>query len=325
MTNPDAHPSAEPEPAATESESTAPAATESAATAPAATAESIPRRVDHRRPDLVGLPIGPGSITWRINGDSRALLLIGRTGVMQNMHPAVSQALLDHSVYFADPIGRISRSIPQILGVIYDDDGEGMGAHVRDWHKPIRSEQGARHQYRALDPSVFYWTHATFVEAAIETQRLFGTPLTRGELERYYRESITWWRRYGMSMAPVPESYDEFRAYWQRMFETELAATPVAVDAIERTTMPVPPPGIPPQVWGVVAERAAVFGATWITKATLPPEARELLGIVWTRRDEVLARAYVRSVKLAWNAVPQRARRLPQAAAADRRLALAAA
>lgn len=281
-------------------------------------------RVDHRRPDLVGLPIGPGSITWRINGDSRALLLIGRAGVLQNMHPAVSQALLDHSVYFDDPIGRIARSIPQILGVIYDEDGAGTGASVRDWHKPIRSERGASHQYRALDPSVFYWTHATFVEAAIETQRLFGTPLTRSELERYYRESITWWRCYGMSMAPVPEDYDAFRAYWQEMFATQLAATRVAVDAIENTKMPVPPPGIPPQVWGVIAERAAVLGATWITKATLPPEARDLLGYRWTRRDELLARAYLRSVKLAWNAVPQRARRLPQAAAADRRLALAA-
>ncbi|MBO9533893.1 MAG: DUF2236 domain-containing protein [Solirubrobacteraceae bacterium] len=280
--------------------------------------------VDHRRPDLVGLPIGPGSLTWRINGDSRALLLIGRTGVLQNMHPAVSQALLDHSNYFADPIGRISRSIPQILGVIYDEDHDGMGVRVRDWHQPIRAKAGADYQYRALDPSVFYWTHATFVEAAIETQRLWGTALTRGELERYYRESITWWRRYGMSMAPVPENYDAFRRYWDEMLANELQATPVAIDAVETATMPTPPPGVPAAVWNAVGERAAVFGAQWITKATLPPAAREILGIRWTRRDERLARAYVRSVRLAWHAVPPRARRLPRAAEADRRLALAA-
>ncbi len=76
------------------------------------------------------------------------------------------------------------------------------------------------------------------MEAAIETQRLFGTPLTRSELERYYLESITWWRRYGMSMAPVPASYEEFRRYWDEMFARELQATPVALDAMASTTMP---------------------------------------------------------------------------------------
>ncbi|MBJ7472735.1 MAG: DUF2236 domain-containing protein, partial [Solirubrobacteraceae bacterium] len=166
--------------------------------------------------------------------------------------------------------------------------------------------------------------HATFVDAAIETQRLFGTPLTRGQLEQFYRESITWWSRYGMSMAPVPASYEAFRGYWDGMFADGLQATQVAVDAIENTKMPIAPPGIPPLVWNVVAERAAVLGSTWITKATLPPEAREILGIRWTRRDERLAQAYVRSVRLAWHAVPPRARRMPRAAAADRRLAKAA-
>ncbi len=127
-----------------------------------------------------------------------------------------------------------------------------------------------------------------------------------------------------MSMAPVPESYDAFRRYWDDMLATQLQATPVALDAVQSATLPTPPPGVPAAVWDVIGERAAVMGAQWITKATLPPAAREILGIRWTRRDERLARAYLRSVRLAWRAVPPRARRLPRAAAADRRLALAA-
>ncbi len=280
---------------------------------------------DHRRTDLVGLPLGPASLSWRLLGDTRSLLLIGRTGVLQNMHPAVSQALVEHSRYFDDPIGRISRSAGPILGVVYDEDGVGTAKDVRDWHQPIRSKAGAEHRYRALDPSVFYWTHATFVEAAIETQRVFGTPLSRSELERFYRESITWWRRYGMSMAPVPENYEAFRRYWDDMFASQLQATPVAVGAIKATTMPVPPPGMPPQLWRIAGERAAVFGATWITKAALPPAAREILGIRWTRHDERLAQAYFRAVRVGWKGVPAKARRMPRAAAADRRLAAAEA
>ncbi len=87
----------------------------------------------------------------------------------------------------------------------------------------------------------------------------------------------------------------------------------------------MPPPGVPSRVWELVAERAAVKGATWVTKAVLPPVAREILGVSWSRRDERLAQAYLRSVRLAWHAVPQQARRLPRAAEADRRLGLAAA
>jgi uncharacterized protein (DUF2236 family) len=275
--------------------------------------------------DHAGLPIGPGSITWQIAGDSRALLLIGRTGVLQNMHPAVSQALLDHSHYFADPIGRIGRSIPQILGVIYDDEGDAVGVRVRDWHRPIRSAPDASERYRALDPSVFYWTHATFVEAAIETQRRFGTPLTGAECEQYFRESITWWSRYGMSMAPVPTSYAAFRTYWQDMFASVLAATPVARDAVERSALPVPPPRVPPALWRWGGERVAVSSATWITVATLPPEARAILGLRWTPTDERKAAAYQLAVRAAWRGVPSRARRLAVAAAADRRVTQRAA
>lgn len=278
------------------------------------------KRVDHRRTDLVGAPLDEHSLIWKHGGDWRAVLLAGRAGVLQNMHPAVSQALLDHSNYFTDPIARISRSIPPILGVIFDDDPHATGAVVRDFHKDIRAPKGSEHSYRALDPDVFWWTHATFIESIIATEHFFGTPFTRVELEQVYAEGITWWRRYGMSMAPVQEHYQAFTRYWDRCFEDgTLQATPVALDAVNATEFPIAPPLMPEAVWKIVGERVAVAGASWLTHATLPEQAREMLGIEWRGRDERAGRAFCQAVRLSWNAVPVRTRKMPRAAAALRR------
>lgn len=278
-------------------------------------------RVDHRRPGL-GAPITPGCLLWRLAGDSRNLLVTGSTGVLQNLHPAISQALLDHSDYFDDPIDRLARSSGPIGGVIFDEQPEATGRELRDWHRPIRSLPGAEFTYRALDPNVFFWAHATFVQANLTTQELVGTPLSRRECEQFYAESITWWRRYGMTMAPVPQDYAAFRRYWDEMFASVLEATPVAVHALTQTRFPVAPLGIPSLAWQRGgAEWLAVRSATWVTQATLPPEARELLGIRWSWLDQQRARALFTAIRRSWPLVPPPARLLPRASAAQRRLA----
>src|SRR4051794_22476017 len=100
------------------------------------------RPARRRGPEPVSAPLGPKSLTWELLGDSRHLLLIGRTGVLQTMHPAISQGLIDHSDYFDDPIGRFTRSAGPILGVVYDEDAAATADWVRDRHRTIRSTPG---------------------------------------------------------------------------------------------------------------------------------------------------------------------------------------
>ena len=35
------------------------------------------------------------------------------------MHPAIGQGLIDHSDFFNDPVDRVFRSLPGILGTVY--------------------------------------------------------------------------------------------------------------------------------------------------------------------------------------------------------------
>lgn len=291
-----------------------------------ATLSPSDRGLDRDEVDQLGLPLGPDSLTWKLFGDARGLLLAQRAGVLQNMHPVISRALIDHSDFFANPINRVWRSGAPILGVVYDDPGQGTGGQVRDYHRGIRGGDGdTGDRYAALDPEPYYWAHATFFESQIAAQRMFGTPLTDEQQEQLYRESITWYARYGLSLRPVPRDYAAFRRYWDRMFATQLRNTPVGLFGTRTLQhLPSPSPALPWPVWiGVrpVASRAL----PWLARVTLPRAAREILGITLTPVDRAAFATLATTVRTTWPATPPVLRRLPRARHGDQRVARDAA
>ena len=161
-------------------------------------------------------PSGPDSLTWQTLGDLRLLLVGMRAGLLQTMHPAIEKGVRDHSDYFAGPFNRILRSVPQIAGVVYDEDRLATATKVRDYHRPIAGRLDDGRRYHALDPETYYWAHATFFEAQVAAMELFGRALGEAAKERLYQESVQWYSLYGVSLRPVPEDYHAFRAYWER-------------------------------------------------------------------------------------------------------------
>lgn len=257
---------------------------------------------------VAGAPIGPGSLTWRYLGDRRHLLFLGRTGTLQSMHPAVGAALQQHSDFFADPWERLFRSIPLIMGVVYDPSEAGTAARVRDYHKDIKGHDARGRRYHALNPDVYWWTHATFIELIIAINEHFGTPLTLAEKDRLVAEGITWWQRYGLSMRPVVHDYASFQAYWERMLTTELernATTDYAL-AIDQHRIP-PPPGVPRLLWLLLRKPVMRFNL-WLGNALMPEPARRTLGLTWTRRDQRRFRILAALVRRLWPLLPERAR-----------------
>jgi uncharacterized protein (DUF2236 family) len=259
-----------------------------------------------------GTPLGPGSLTWRYLGDPRGLLLVQRIGVLQVMHPAIAAGLVEHSDVFENPMRRLLRSAGPILGVVYDPDGEATARWVREQHPRIRGRGAGGRAYHALDPAVYYWAHATFFEAQIATQEIFGKPLSYAEKRRLYTESITWYARYGMTMRPVPRDYAAFERYWQKMLEDVLEPTPVARAAVRTIrALPAPHPALAGPAWAGVRPLIS-FAAPWLVRGTLPPAAREKLGIGWSAGDELVLRALRTAVATAWPLVPAPLDRLPR-------------
>lgn len=255
-----------------------------------------------------GAPLGPGSLTWRLFGDARGLLLALRAGVLQAMHPAISAALVDHSDVFENPLWRLARSAGPILGVVYDGDPSATGRRVRDRHAGIRGRDSAGERYHALDQDTFYWAHATFFEGQIATQELFGTPLSRPQMLQLYAESITWYSRYGLSMRPVPRDYPSFERYWHSMLEGVLQATPIALATVHGTLdLGVPHPLLDGPARALL-RRPLGAGGAWLVRATLPERALQILHARASHADRLALGALQALIRSSWPAVPSHAR-----------------
>jgi uncharacterized protein (DUF2236 family) len=268
-------------------------------------------------------PLGPDSLTWRYFGDGRGIFLTLRAGVLQAMHPTIGQALVDHSDVFENQWGRLLRSIPPILDVVYGADPGRVGATVRDYHRDIRGRHGDGTGYHALSPDAYYWAHATFFESQIATQDLFGRPLSRATKEQLYRESIDWYALYGLSMRPVPPDYAAFEEYWHDTVQHVLEPTePVRwTFTMNPAEHPSPLPALPERHWRYL-RTPVVGGGRWVARGTLPPVVRERLGLAWTASDERRLRALRAGVRGTFAVLPEDWRYGPTPAEARRRVGL---
>ena len=73
------------------------------------------------------IDLAPGSLLWRWAGDQRLGFTGLATGILQLMHPGLGAGVVEHSAFFTEPWDRIQRSVPEIIGVIYDEDGDATG------------------------------------------------------------------------------------------------------------------------------------------------------------------------------------------------------
>jgi uncharacterized protein (DUF2236 family) len=290
-----------------------PAAPDDAAAAP-------PASPNDRLAATAPLPLGPDSLTWRYFGDARGLLFIARAGVLQAMHPAIDAALQQHSDFLENPWNRLLRSAPPILGVIYDGPEAGAtGAWVREQHKTIKGADSRGRKYHALSPDAFYWAHATFFEAMIAGQELFGNRLSPADCERLYEESVVWYAHYGLTMRPVPPNYAAFREYWEHMLHDLLEPTKVALLSFTpQADLPAPFPWVPGPAW-MALRPLFNRGPSWIARGTLPVQARELLGLSWSGADAVALKTLMTGMRASWPLVPPALRYLPRARAGFKR------
>ncbi|BBY07010.1 oxygenase MpaB family protein [Mycobacterium noviomagense] len=263
--------------------------------------------------DEDALPLGPESLVWRYFGDNRMFLIGPRPAVLQNMLAELGQGVLDHSVFFSDTAARVKRSLPPIFMTVYGADDDHPGQQVRDFHHDIKGQMPEGTRYHALDPEIYYWAHATFVEQVLYFADTFVKRLARAEKEQIYRESKTWYRRYGVSQRPMPADYAEFERYWDHMLDHVVVAHPTAKYGVGYVTKGFPcPKAVPPWLWRMVA---IVFDpvAAFLTTGGLPPRARELLGLPWSERQERRYQRFAaicrsRPVNWLWEHLPMRLR-----------------
>lgn len=262
------------------------------------------------------VPLGPDSLTWKIVGDYSGMLTGTYATAMQNMHPKLGAAVERHSTFLTERWERLLRSMYPISGVVFDGDRAPLtGREVRDYHIGISGVDDKGRRYSALDPDVFYWAHVTFFKSALLVAERLRGGITEAEKRQLFDEHIVWYQMYGMSMRPVPKTWEEFQEYWDHMCANVLEDNKATRDLLDFSTTGKPPfPWLPEWCWRVIRPGFARF-AEWMMVGFFDQPVRERLGYTWSERDEWLHLKVGRLSHRTVGLLPERWRKHPRAMA----------
>ena len=219
----------------------------------------------------------PGSISWRV--DREAVVLAGGTCalLMQIAHPAVAAGVDAHSDFRADPFARLRRTLGASWAIVFGDREAAERAirRINAVHELVRgvvSETGQA--YRALDPELLLWVHATLVDTALRMHDRFVAPLSTEQMDEYHLEAAEVAVRLGVPEAMLPPTCAGLRTW----MESIISGGEVRVGPTARSLLPfiLYPTRLPPRWLWDAAHLASV--------SVLDPRIRRQYGLPWSRR-----------------------------------------
>lgn len=271
----------------------------------------FPKAPPPGRPGDPGL-FGPGSAAWRINGEMALLLGGGRALLMQVAHPLVAAGVAAHSGFRADPYARLWATLDAMLTLTFGDSTQARAAaeRVNAVHARVRGVTLEGEAYRALDPELLRWVHATIVDSALVAHERLVGPVPEALATRYHQEMKQVAGALRLPATRVPGTLGQLRAYvGASVAELEVSAEARAIGK-EVLHPPVP-------LW----LRPAAGAFRLITIELLPPRLRDGFGL----SIPPVGRRSVQAVAAVSRAVipllPASVRRWPHARLAARRLA----
>jgi uncharacterized protein (DUF2236 family) len=132
--------------------------------------------------------------------------------------------------------------------------------------------------------------------------------------EQLYREGVEWYRRYGVSMRPVPPDYAAFDEQWTRYCLDVLEMTEAAERALDLAlnSKVDKMPGLP--WWSTPIQREVLTPLFRLTAiGGLPASVRQKFGIPFGAADAIQLRGLELWVRQNWRFVPRQYRWAPRA------------
>jgi uncharacterized protein (DUF2236 family) len=185
-----------------------------------------------------------------------------------------------------DPLGRLRAVLNITLTVVFGDRQQATAAAARvgEVHRRVQGRLPAASgcfpagsPYRASDPQLALWVHATLIMVALEVVDQFVSPLDSQQRADYYQQSKPFARLFGVTDQLLPDDYEGFQAYLRRMLHgPELAVDQTAQELAAAVLagwlrgLPHPP------------------GATTrlLTAGLLPARFQEGYGLAWGRPQQ---------------------------------------
>ena len=226
--------------------------------------------IDFAEPAGEAALFAPDSVTWRVFKNPVALFVGGVAAVILELaHPAVRTGVWEHSAFPTDPVGRLRRTGLAALVSVYGprSRAEAMIAGVNRRHGRVMGRTPAGEPYRATDPHLLDWVHATATFSFTEAYACFAAPLTEEERSHAFTEALDAARLFGATGAPA--SLPEWRRMLGGMRET-LEPSPIVHEMLRLVgAAPVLPWALRP------LQRFMAKGAVEV----VPPWVRERLGL----------------------------------------------
>jgi len=267
--------------------------------------------VKQARPSRTNGNYGPGSIGWKINRESVVLLGGARAVLMQLAHPLIAMGVSAHSDYMTDPFGRAERTF--VLGEILTfgslEKARQAARSINRKHLHVHGElpmdagvfsKGTR--FDARNPEQLLWVHATLIDTWLLCYNLFIGSLTPAEQDTYYQESKEVAHLLGLLPDKMPNTVDDLRQYVYDMVHSDrLVATPQARQLAHQTLFP--------PVHTIF--RPLLHLNLQITCALLPQPIREIYGMEWNTRRQVIFDLSARGMRTIIPLLPLYLRELP--------------
>ncbi|MEK6789681.1 MAG: oxygenase MpaB family protein [Pseudomonadota bacterium] len=267
----------------------------------------------------LAISVGPDSLTWRFIGDVRFLVFgLSQAFIVQVAHPVVSQGVEEFSTFRTDPYGRFMRSIALLWPATYNTPAgqADYGRRVRERHRGIKGVDSSGKAWHALNPEPYLWVHMTAFHAMTRFADCVGESLTQAEQEQLFQEWLVIGQTLGIRMEDLPATQAEFWAKFDHLIRHRLERTvtmdfllsdsyfkPVRKGAMRR---------IPRPIWQLLARNVSQF-ANFTMRGTLPESFREQFDVPWSKADARKLHWLNKAIQVAWLAVPEQKRWLPEA------------
>src|SRR3982751_6282950 len=174
-----------------------------------------------------------GSGAWGVFKNPLAVYVGGITAVLlQLAEPRVGSGVWQYTSFRDKPMDRLRRTAhaAMLTGDGPRSRAESMIAGVNRMHSRVRGTADDGRAFRADDPDLLEWVHATACFGFVEAYRAYVRPLTLLERDQFYVESAPAARLYGATSAP--ESEAALAALFERM-EPQLQRSDVVFEFLE--------------------------------------------------------------------------------------------
>lgn len=217
-------------------------------------------------------PIPQDSPARLVHSDPAMFVGGVRALLFQTLHPDAMYAVAEHSDYESDPLGRLQRTARFLGDTMFGTASEANDAvHVvRTVHARVTGTLPDGRLYRADDPHLLGWVHATEVDSFLSAYQRYGRrPLNKAECDRYVADMSIIGEALGVEDAP--HSRAELAAMIDS-YRDELRPTRQCRDATRFLFAPPLPIGVLP-FYGLIFSSAVALLPRWSRSMLLLPVA----------------------------------------------------